>query len=81
MIHRAEDDAGGLARGFHHVVRQGGTFAFQGGQPDVALIPFETKFEFGVGAVEHRERRLGDFGADAVAGEYENLHGGSLWPC
>jgi len=38
------------------------------------MLPLELQLEQGIGAVENGERRRGDLGPDAVAGEDEDLH-------
>src|SRR6266850_2536571 len=49
-------------------------FLFQGGEADFLVLPLELQLEQGVRALENGERRRGDLGPDAVAGEDEDLH-------
>jgi len=68
----------GSARGVHHPLRQGRAFLLQRREADFIAQPFEAKFVARVGAIEHGESGGGDFGTDAVAGEYEDFHFKSL---
>ena len=75
MIDGPEDDAGRVARGFHDVIGQRRAAASSAAPSPISVdLPFEAELEFRVGAVEHGERRVGDLGADAVAGKDEDFH-------
>ena len=78
MGHRAENDARCLARGFLHFDRQRAALGLQRLQADVADVPFESELEARIRAVEYGESGAGDFGSDAVAGQYEDFHVGPV---
>jgi len=47
---------------------------FQGTEADLANVPFEPEFVYRVRAVRDGKGRLGNFGADASAGQDEDFH-------
>ena len=74
VIDRPEDDAGRLARGLHHVLRQGRAALLERTEADFGPLPFEPQLELRIRAIEDLECRIGDLRPDAVAGKHEDFH-------
>ena len=69
---------GGGACRIHHARRQRRAFLFQRDEADFVVLPFEAELEQRIGAVEHGQGRLRNFGTDAVTRQNEDFHGGSV---
>ena len=74
MGHRPEDDAVGRPRGVEHLVGKGRAVLGEAGEPDLVGLERDAEFELLVQDLEHLDRGVGDFGADAIARQYDELH-------